>query len=255
MESRQFEFSNDARALEGRPPLEVLRWAVDRFPRITFATGFGVEGCVLIDLIGRHALPIDVFTLDTGLLFPETYELWHRLQERYGIAIRGVRPERTVEEQQARYGARLWEINPDRCCELRKLIPLRRALAGFDAWITAIRREQTPQRGKAQLVERDLRFGLVKVNPLVAWTGEDVWAHVRAHSVPYNALHDRGYASIGCVPCTSPTLPGEDSRAGRWRGRSKTECGLHADTTPDSTRSREVVEQPANESARRPSAE
>ena len=255
MESRQFEFSNDARALEGRPPLEVLRWAVDRFPRITFATGFGVEGCVLIDLIGRHALPIDVFTLDTGLLFPETYELWHRLQERYGIAIRGVRPERTVEEQQARYGARLWEINPDRCCELRKLIPLRRALAGFDAWITAIRREQTPQRGKAQLVERDLRFGLVKVNPLVAWTGEDVWAHVRAHSVPYNALHDRGYASIGCVPCTSPTLPGEDSRAGRWRGRSKTECGLHADTTPDSTRPREVVEQPANESARRPSAE
>jgi phosphoadenylyl-sulfate reductase (thioredoxin) len=235
MESRQSEFSNDARALEGRSPLDVLRWAVDRFSRITFATGFGVEGCVLIDLIGRHALPIDVFTLDTGLLFPETYQLWQRLEQRYGIAIRGVRPELTVDEQQARYGERLWETNPDRCCELRKVIPLRRALSGFDAWITAIRRDQTPERAKAQLVERDRRFALVKVNPLVAWTGKDVWAHVHAHSVPYNALHDHGYASIGCAPCTSPTLPGEDSRAGRWRGRSKTECGLHADATPDST--------------------
>ncbi len=234
MESKQSELSNSTTALEGRSPLEVLLWAVDQFPRITFATGFGVEGCVLIDLIGRHALPIDVFTLDTGLLFPETYELWHRLEERYRIGIRAVRPDLTVEEQQARHGAGLWEIDPDRCCELRKVIPLRRALSGFDAWITAIRRDQTLERAQAQLVERDRRFALVKVNPLVGWTSKDVWAHVRAHRVPYNALHDRGYASIGCAPCTSPTLPGEDPRAGRWRGRSKIECGLHADVKRDS---------------------
>src|SRR5258707_3632219 len=219
MESNQSELSNNARALEGRSPLDVLRWAVDQFPRITFATGFGVEGCVLIGRIGRNGFAIDVFTLDTGLLFPETYQLWRRLEERYGIAIRGVRPELTVEEQQARYGARLWEIDPDRCCELRKLIPLRRALSGFDAWITAIRRDQTPERAKAQLVERDRRFALVKVNPLAAWTGEDVWAHVRAHSIPYNALHDRGYASIGCAPWPSPTLPREHSLSGRCTRR------------------------------------
>lgn len=234
MESKQSELTDNTTPLESLSPLDVLLWSVDRFPRITFATGFGLEGCVLIDLIGRHALPIDVFTLDTGLLFPETYELWRRLEERYGIGIRGVRPDLTVEEQQARCGARLWEINPDRCCELRKVIPLRRALSGFDAWITAIRRDQTPERAQAQLVEHDRRFALVKVNPLVGWTGEDVWAYVRAHRVPYNPLHERGYASIGCAPCTSPTLPGEDARAGRWRGRSKTECGLHADVKRDS---------------------
>jgi phosphoadenosine phosphosulfate reductase len=216
-------------ALEGRSAAEVLSWAAERFaPRITFATGFGAEGCVIIDLIARQGLPIDLFTLDTGLLFPETYALWKRLEARYGISIRAVRPKETVEQQALSQGERLWERDPDRCCALRKVEPLRLALGSFDAWITAIRRDQTPDRANAAVVERDARYGLVKVNPLVAWTSADVAAYVHDHDVPVNPLHEQGYPSIGCVPCTSRVLPGEDPRAGRWRGRAKTECGLHA---------------------------
>jgi phosphoadenylyl-sulfate reductase (thioredoxin) len=219
-------------SLEGRPAEEILAWAAERFaPRLTFATGFGAEGCVLIDLIGRHRLPIDLFTLDTGLLFPETYDLWRRLERRYDVVIRAVRPEQTVAAQAAAHGDRLWERDPDRCCALRKVGPLRSALAGFDAWITAIRRDQTLDRASAGIVEADHRFGIVKVNPLVSWTAQDVWAHLRAHGVPVNPLHREGYPSIGCVPCTSRVLPGEDPRAGRWRGSAKTECGLHARPT------------------------
>ena len=222
------ELRDAALALEGRPAEAVLRWAADRFPgRVTFGTGFGVEGCALIDLIGRECLPIDLFTLDTGLLFPETYALWKQLEARYGLTIRAVRPAYTVPEQAEREGANLWQRNPDRCCLLRKVSPLERALAGFDAWISAIRRDQTRDRGTAAVVERDPRSDRVKLNPLAGWTGEDVWRHVREHAVPYNPLHDEGYLSIGCAPCTTPVLPGEDPRAGRWRGRGKTECGLH----------------------------
>lgn len=227
-----------ARELEGRSPAEILRWASERFGnKLTFATGFGAEGCVIIDLIARHDLPIDLFTLDTGLLFPETYALWRQLESRYGVVIRAVRPNHSVEQQADEHGPRLWERDPDRCCELRKVVPLRNALAGFDAWITAIRRDQTPERAHARVVEPDRKFGLIKINPLVAWTHDDVWAHLYAHDVPYNPLHDRGYPSIGCHPCTAAVLPGEDARAGRWRGRSKKECGLHviqpAATVPD----------------------
>jgi phosphoadenylyl-sulfate reductase (thioredoxin) len=217
-----------ARELEGRSPADILRWASERHgDKLTFATGFGAEGCVIIDLIARNNLPIDVFTLDTGLLFPETYALWRQLEARYGITIRAVRPVYTVEQQAEAHGDKLWERDPDRCCELRKVVPLRNALVGFDAWITAIRRDQTAERAHARVVELDRKFSLIKVNPLVAWSHDDVWGHLYAHDVPYNALHDRGYPSIGCHPCTAAVLPGEDARAGRWRGRSKKECGLH----------------------------
>ena len=223
------EIADAAEALEGRSPADVLTWAAGRYaPRITFATAFGAEGCVLVDLIARNHLPVDVFTLDTGLLFPETYALWRRLEERYGLTIRAVRPELSVEGQAAAHGAALWERMPDRCCEIRKVAPLRRALAGFDAWISSIRRDQTNDRSVARVVETDLRFGLVKVNPLAGWTSEDVQRYVRVHRVPVNPLHARGYPSIGCMPCTSSVAPGEAPRAGRWRGRGKTECGLHA---------------------------
>ena len=223
------EIADAAEALEGRSPADVLAWAAGRFaPRITFATAFGAEGCVLVDLIARHHLAIDVFTLDTGLLFPETYALWRRLEERYGLTIRAVRPELSVDAQAAVHGAALWERMPDRCCEIRKVAPLRRALSGFDAWITSIRRDQTTDRSVARVVERDLQFGLVKVNPLAGWTGEDVQRYVRVHRVPVNPLHARGYPSIGCMPCTTAVAAGEAPRAGRWRGREKTECGLHA---------------------------
>jgi len=217
------------RSLEGAAALEILQWASAHIPRLTFATGFGAEGCVIIDLIGKHALPIDIFTLDTGLLFPETYALWRALEAKYGITIRGVAPEQTVEHQASAHGDALWAREPDRCCDLRKVQPLTRALRGFSAWVTAIRRDQTPERASAQVVETDRKFGLIKINPLVTWTHDDVWAHVYANDVPYNALHERGYPSIGCVPCTSPIVPGENLRAGRWRGTGKNECGLHVE--------------------------
>ena len=216
-----------ADALATAPADQVLAWASANLPRLTFATGFGAEGCVVIDLIARAKLPIDLFTLDTGVLFPETYELWQRLQDRYGIEIRAVRPAQSIPAQALVHGPTLWEREPDRCCELRKVIPLRHELSKFDGWITAIRRDQTPQRANAQTVERDPKFGLIKVNPLVAWTHDDVWAHIYAHDVPYNALHDRGFPSIGCAPCTSAVAVGEDPRSGRWRGKAKNECGLH----------------------------
>lgn len=222
------EMATWSQTLESWQPGEILRWACDRFaPRLTFATGFGAEGCVLIDLIARERLPVDLFTLDTELLFPETYALWRQLESRYGVVIRAVRSADSVAEQAAHEGPELWARDPDRCCELRKVRPLRAALEGFSAWISAIRREQTPERATAPVLAWDSRFGLVKVNPLVRWTRDEVWGHLRAHHVPYNPLHDRGYPSIGCIPCTTPVGSGEEARAGRWRGLEKTECGLH----------------------------
>ena len=210
------------------PAKDVLAWACERFaPRLTLATGFGAEGCVLIDLIGRARLPVDLFTLDTGLLFPETLELWRALEERYGVTIQGVRPAQTVAEQAIAHGDALWQRTPARCCDLRKVQPLEQHLRSYEAWITAIRRDQTANRANARAIEWDERFGLVKVNPLVRWTKAEVWAHLQEHDVPYNPLHDRGYPSIGCMPCTSAVVLDEDDRAGRWRGIAKTECGLH----------------------------
>ncbi len=215
-------------SLAGRAPHEILARAVERFPRITFATGFGVEGCALIDVIARNSLPVDLFTLDTGLLFPETVELWRRLEERYGLTIRAVRPERSVAEQAVEFGDRLWERAPDLCCGMRKVVPLRAELANFDAWVSAIRRDQTRERSSTGVVEWDEKFALVKVSPLALWSSDDVWSYVRANDVPFNPLHDRGYPSIGCLPCTSPVFPGEDPRAGRWRGLERKECGIHS---------------------------
>ena len=229
----QDELAARAAELEEQPPLDVLRWAVVQYaPRLTFATGFGPEGCVLIDLIGRHSLPIDIFTLDTGLLFPETYELWRQLEQRCGITIRGVTPALSVESQAAAHGDRLWERAPEHCCDMRKVVPLKAELKSVDAWITAIRRDQTAERANALVVEWDAKFQIAKINPLVRWTKREVWAHILEHDVPYNPLHDRGYPSIGCSPCTDVVKPGADDRAGRWRGIAKTECGLHGPVIP-----------------------
>jgi phosphoadenylyl-sulfate reductase (thioredoxin) len=225
-----------SREFEGRAPEDTLRRAVELFPgRLGFGTGLGAEGCVLVDIVARHELPIDIYILDTGVLFPETYELWKRIEERYRITIRAVKPLRTMAEQALDEGPALWERDPDRCCQLRKLEPQARENEKFDAWISALRREQTGERAQAQVFERDRRFGLVKVNPLVTWTNTEVWTYVLRNRVPYNPLHDSGYPSIGCHLCTSPVLPGEDPRAGRWRGKAKTECGLHTAASDQKT--------------------
>ncbi|MEO6324945.1 MAG: phosphoadenylyl-sulfate reductase [Thermoanaerobaculia bacterium] len=195
--------------------------------RTVFTTGFGLEGCVLVSMIATGSLPIDIVTLDTGLLFPETYALWEELQQRYGVEIRGVKPVQNVAEQGLAHGDGLWARDPDLCCALRKVQPLRQTLARYDAWVTAIRRDQTPQRARARAIETDAQFGLVKVNPLVAWNHEEVSAYAREHRVPFSPLHEQGFPSVGCVPCTSPVSAGEAPRVGRWRGLEKTECGLH----------------------------
>ena len=239
-----------AQALEGKSPEEILAWAARTFGRVAFATGFGVEGCVIIEAIGKERLDIDVFTLDTGVLFPETYALWESLEARCGLTIRAVKADLSLEQQAARHGEKLWERDPNACCEIRKVMPLRQELAKFDAWITAIRRDQTQDRADAKVVEWDAKFGLVKVNPLLAWSSGDVWGHVKAHGIPFNPLHEQGYPSIGCQPCTSRVAAGEDPRAGRWRGQEKKECGLHQrapqpESQPTQQRSRSAMSSPS----------
>jgi phosphoadenosine phosphosulfate reductase len=214
--------------LEGAAPPMILRWAVETFhPRLTMGTAFGAEGCCLIHLLAEIQPEVHIFNLETGYQFPETLELRERIKRRYGIEVEFVRPELTVEEYEAEHGGPLHQIRPDQCCHDRKIIPLQRIAAGYDAWISAIRKDQTTHRAQAGVVQWDAKFKLVKVNPLLHWTRREVWSFIVKHDVPYNPLHDQGYPSIGCWPCTRAVLNGEDERAGRWSGTLKKECGLH----------------------------
>ncbi len=214
--------------LETQPPEAVLRWALGEFgPDVALATGFGAEGCVLIDMISRITKGARIFYLDTDVLFPETYALRDQLEARYGIRFERRATRLSLSAQAAAFGERLWEREPDRCCHLRKVEPLKEILNGLLAWITAIRRDQTPARAQAGIVERDHKFDLIKINPLATWSARDVWDYIKQYDVPYNPLYNHGYGSIGCAPCTSPVQIGEDARAGRWPGTCKTECGLH----------------------------
>jgi phosphoadenosine phosphosulfate reductase len=215
--------------LKGGRPQEILRWTVETFyPKLTMATAFGPEGCVILHMLSEIEPRVRVFNLDTGYQFSETLALRDRIAERYGIEVELIRPDTTVAEYEARFGGPLYVANPDQCCYDRKIIPLRRAVVGYDAWISAIRADQSAHRARANVVGWDAKFSLVKVNPLLTWTNRDVWAFVVAHHVPYNPLHDQGYPSIGCWPCTRAVGAGEDERAGRWAGQAKTECGLHS---------------------------
>lgn len=213
---------------ESQPPETVLRWAFAELgPDIALATGFGAEGCVLIDMVSRITRGARIFYLDTDLLFPETYALRDQLAARYDIRFERVKTRLSLNAQAAAFGERLWASDPDRCCHLRKVEPLREVLSGLRAWITAIRRDQTTARANAGIVERDAKFDLIKINPLAAWSAEAVWDYIEQNDVPYNLLYNHGYRSIGCAPCTSPVQIGQDARVGRWPDRCKTECGLH----------------------------
>jgi phosphoadenosine phosphosulfate reductase len=222
------EIAAASKRLEGRTPQVVLSWAVERFyPRLTMATAFGAEGCCLIHMLAEIEPNVRIFNLETGYQFQETLELRERIKQRYGIEVEYVRPELTVEEYEAEHGGPLYRHRPDQCCYDRKILPLRRAIVGYDSWISAIRRDQTTDRQQADLVQWDAKFELVKVNPLLTWTRREVWGFIHKHEIPYNPLHDRNYPSIGCWPCTQPVGSEEDERAGRWAGRTKKECGLH----------------------------
>jgi phosphoadenosine phosphosulfate reductase len=215
-------------AAENWTPEQVLDWAFTTFGReVAISSAFGAEGMVVIDLASRVRRDFSVFTLDTEFLFPETYNLMDQIEARYGIKIEKVYSLLSPEEQARGHGARQGARHPQQCGNLRKVEPLRRKLSELRAWITSIRRDQTAFRAGARRIEWDAKFGLVKINPIVDWSSQDVWQYIRERNVPYNSLHDQNYPSIGCTHCTRAVRPGEDQRAGRWSGFAKTECGLH----------------------------
>ena len=221
-------FPNTNRRFADYPPERILRWGFNTFaPHVALATGFGPSGVVLMHLVSQISPGTTVCYLDTDLLFPETYALRDRLADQLGITFTRVHGGLSLGAQAEAHGEALWTRDPDRCCALRKVAPLRRFLAGHRAWITGLRRDQSPGRAHTQPVEWDVACGLVKLNPLAYWTHKDVWRYIHDHDLPYNALHDEGFESLGCVPCTRALRPGEDVRAGRWSGFAKAECGIH----------------------------
>ena len=211
----------------------ILQWAWESFGiRAAIGTSFQGAGLVMIHLARTAKLSLPVFTLDTGLLFSETLELKKRLEDFFQIKIESLEPELSVERQAQVHGPELWKRDPDSCCYMRKVEPLQKKLQQLDCWITGLRREQSDTRsgiGIVELYEFDpvLNREIVKLNPMARWKREAVWEYLRAHRIPYNPLHDQGYRSIGCVPCTSKAGSGENERAGRWIGFNKTECGIH----------------------------
>ncbi len=217
-----------SRELEGKDPDTIIRFAAERFgASLAVATQFGVEGCTLLHRVARILPSAWFFTIDTGLLFAETYALADELERKLGIRIARVRPAASPAMQAIEHGPNLWEHDPDLCCTLRKVQPMLEALEGRGAWMTAVRREQTPTRKRIPVVEWDEKFGLAKFSPLAGETSEQVERYVAEHGVPTNPLRAHGYLSLGCLPCTRPVHPGEDGRAGRWWRSDKVECGIH----------------------------
>lgn len=217
---------------DSKGALAVLRWAYEHYgEQIVYACSFGVEGIVMIDLISLVSPTAKVVFLDTGLHFKETYELIDKVKRRYPtLDIVMHKPKLTVAEQEAQYGEKLWERQPDRCCHIRKVLPLQEALQGAPAWLSGLRRDQSPTRAHTEFINKDETFQSVKICPLIHWTWQDIWDYVKAYQLPYNTLHDQGYPSIGCWPCTEPGDMTTGSRAGRWADQNKTECGLHQKT-------------------------
>lgn len=209
-------------------PEELLRWAIKMFvPHLALATSFGPSGVVMMHMVAALRPQITIFYLDTALLFPETYALRDQLAERLGLQFTRVTTNLSLDEQAKQFGPTLWQTDSDHCCHLRKVTPLRRFLAHHQAWITGIRRDQGGGRASIQPVAWDYANHLVKLNPLAHWTREQVWAYIREHHLPYNRLHDEGFASIGCIPCTRAIQANESERDGRWAGQDKNECGIH----------------------------
>lgn len=222
------ELAEHSQRLETASPQEILAWAIERFaPKFSMATAFGPEGMTIIHMLSEIAPETPIFNLDTGYQFQETLELREKVKERYGIEVEYKLPDQTVAQYEAANGGPVYKTEPSRCCNDRKLSVLRKAARGLHAWASAIRRDQSEDRAMAPIVGWDKKFQLVKISPLANWTKREVWAMITDHSIPYNPLHDQGYPSVGCWPCTRPSGLGEDERSGRWSGFQKTECGLH----------------------------
>ena len=211
-------------------PREILAWGFDTFGReMVLGTGFGSSGVFLIDQLQTNGINIPIFYLDTNLLFDSTYELKDTIEARYNIDIIRVTPEVSLKEQAERFGDELWKRNPNQCCFYRKVLPLRNYLSDKKAWVTGIRRSQSETRNDVRIIDWDEENEVIKINPVAHWAGDRVWDEIHRLDLPYNPLHDEGYPSIGCIPCTqSVNAPKEsDDRNGRWNGTDKTECGIH----------------------------
>ena len=219
------------RFLEDAAAEDVLSWTLDSYgPGVAFSCSFGgPSGIVILDMLARSGRlsEVEVYYLDTGLLFDETHQVRRELGRRYGFEAAVYVPSLSLDEQAAKHGDKLWEREPDVCCGIRRVLPNVEALSGKRAWITGIRRDQSSTRASTPVAQWDSRFGLAKVAPLATWSEEQIWDYIRRFDVPYNRLHDAGYPSLGCTVCTTAVDNGEDRRAGRWRGVDKLECGLH----------------------------
>lgn len=228
-----FEVSEETERLECLSLDELLCWCWNYFgDKAAIGTSFQGSGLVIIDHALRNGCNFPIFTIDTGLLFPETLELKKKLEDFWDVKIQSVHPEQTIEEQKKTMGPELWKTNPDSCCQMRKVLPLQSRLSSLDVWITGLRRGQSDQRKSTNVLEMyefdKLRESYIfKLNPMVNWSREKVWNYINDHKIPYNTLHDKGYRSIGCWPCTKAISDGQDERAGRWEGFNKTECGIH----------------------------
>lgn len=228
-----FEVSEETERLECLSLDELLCWCWNYFgDKAAIGTSFQGSGLVIIDHAIRNGCNFPIFTIDTGLLFPETLELKKKLEDFWDVKIQSVHPEQTIEEQKKTMGPELWKTNPDSCCQMRKVLPLQSRLSSLDVWITGLRRGQSDQRKSTNVLEMyefdKLRESYIfKLNPMVNWSREKVWSYIKDHKIPYNTLHDKGYRSIGCWPCTKAISDGQHERAGRWEGFNKTECGIH----------------------------
>jgi phosphoadenosine phosphosulfate reductase len=217
---------------ENAYPQEVLRWASQTFAEgLVVVTSFQPTGIVTLHMLQELGIHANVLTLDTDLLFPETYRLMDEIEQRFHHNIIRVRPAQTLDQQAQEYGDSLWTHNPDQCCNIRKTLPLHKALTGsnYQAWITGLRRDQSDQRTVTPVVSWDRRYNMIKLCPFATWSEDMIWTYIHAYELPYNTLHDQGYPSIGCYPCTKAVASGADVRSGRWANHAKTECGIHVE--------------------------
>lgn len=208
---------------------DIIKWVSKNLDidKVIMGTGFGPPGIALMDMLLKITRSIKIFYIDTGFLFQQTYDLKNGLEDHFKMEFIRLSTGLNPIEQEQKYTKELWNENPDLCCDLRKVQPLKDALSSFDYWITGIRKYQTATRSQASILEYEPRFNVIKLNPLLNWSHEQVWSYIRENKLPYNPMHDNNYPSIGCMQCTSPVSPGEDERSGRWNGKKKTECGLH----------------------------
>lgn len=236
MLATQSNINHLSEQFESASPQDILRWASETYgDQVAVVTSFQITGIVTLHMLQDIAPQTPVLTLDTGYLFPETYDLIDTLEDQFNLNLTRVRPRQTTKQQARDYGDRLWERNPDRCCHLRKTIPLRDALHGYGSWITGLRRDQSPSRANTPIISTDERTGLIKVAPFANWTEYMLWTYIHAYELPYNTLHEMGYPSIGCWSCTKSVADGDDTRSGRWSSNSKTECGIHVELVKEGT--------------------